>query len=147
MRLKVSNAFLLPSTVLKLIIFHYLYLHLPQKFLMFTHANIFIEGDGETTPSYYNAQFSRIVDDNLLEIEKVRGVNKLSIAGTDQYEFKGTVLADYKPILETNSLSHNRAGLLTRRQLTAGPEFGITVGSNATSLDGFHIVFGTVLSG
>ena len=40
----------------------------------------------------------------------------------------------------------NRRGLLTRRQLTVGPEFGITL--NATeALDGFHVIFGTVLEG
>jgi cyclophilin family peptidyl-prolyl cis-trans isomerase len=39
-----------------------------------------------------------------------------------------------------------RAGLLTRRQLTSGPEFGVTV-AEAPSLDGFHVVFGTILEG
>lgn len=48
--------------------------------------------------------------------------------------------------METNSISHSKAGLLTRKQLTAGPEFGITLG-NATDLDGFHVCFGAVLSG
>ena len=106
-----------------------------------------IDGDGETAPNFYNAQFSRIVDDNLLLIEKIPGISALKIAGTDQYEYKGNVLTDYTPILETNGISHNKAGYLTRRQLTVGPEFGITVGSNATSLDGFHLVFGTILQG
>ena len=106
-----------------------------------------LDGDGETAPNFYNAQFSRIVEDNLLEVEKIRGVSTLKIAGTEQYEYKGNVLTDYKPILETNSISHNRAGYLTRRQLTSGPEFGITVSNNATSLDGFHVVFGTILEG
>ena len=82
-----------------------------------------IDGDGETAPNFYNAQFSRIVDDNLLLIEKIPGISALKIAGTDQYEYKGNVLTDYTPILETNGISHNKAGYLTRRQLTVGPEF------------------------
>jgi cyclophilin family peptidyl-prolyl cis-trans isomerase len=40
----------------------------------------------------------------------------------------------------------HRRGLLTRRELSAGPEFGITMDA-APSLDGFHVVFGTVLEG
>lgn len=40
-----------------------------------------------------------------------------------------------------------RRGLLTRRQLTTGPEFGITLGP-ASYLDGFgHVVFGIILEG
>lgn len=107
-----------------------------------------IDGDGETTPNFYNTLFSKIVDDNLLIVEKIQGVSTMKIAGTDQYEYKGNVLTDYKPILETNGISHNRAGYLTRRQLTSGPEFGITIGNDAaTTLDGFHVVFGTILEG
>ena len=39
-----------------------------------------------------------------------------------------------------------RRGLLTRRQLTTGPEFQITL-KPSEALDGFHLVFGTVLQG
>ena len=105
-----------------------------------------VDGDGETTPNFYNAQFSKIVDGNLLEIEKIRGVNKISLAGSEQYEYKGNVLPNYNPILETNTLTHSTAGLLTRKQLSPGPEFGITL-KNATNLDGFHIIFGKIISG
>ena len=42
---------------------------------------------------------------------------------------------------------HNyRRGLLTRRQLSDGPEFGITM-APASALDSFNIVFGRVLEG
>ena len=44
------------------------------------------------------------------------------------------------------SLSPPRKGLLSRKQLTNGPEFGVTLGK-IEALDGFHVVFGIVLSG
>jgi cyclophilin family peptidyl-prolyl cis-trans isomerase len=105
-----------------------------------------IDGNGVDYPSYINSQFTRVVGGDYLEMEKVRGVNKVSIAGTEQYEYGGNVLTDYQPILENNDLRHTRAGLLTRRQLTEGPEFGITL-DKAPELDSFHVVFGTVLEG
>ena len=55
-------------------------------------------------------------------------------------------MTDYRPILEQNGIPHNRKGLLTRRQLTEGPEFAMTL-DKAEELDGFHVVFGTVLEG
>jgi cyclophilin family peptidyl-prolyl cis-trans isomerase len=105
-----------------------------------------VNGDGETRPSFYNSQFSKIINGNFLQIERVRGINAVNIAGTEQFEYKGNILSDYTPILEQNNIPHYRKGLLTRRQLTAGPEFGITLGP-ANELDAFHNVFGTVLEG
>jgi cyclophilin family peptidyl-prolyl cis-trans isomerase len=57
------------------------------------------------------------------------------------------LLAHHTDLSLSPFLSHFlRRGLLTRRQLTVGPEFGITL--NATeALDGFHVIFGTVLEG
>ena len=105
-----------------------------------------IDGNGVDAPSYINCQFQRVVGGDFLEMEKVRGVNKVSIAGTEQYEYGGNVLTDYKPILENNDLRHTRSGLLTRRQLTEGPEFGITL-DKAPELDSFHVIFGFVIDG
>jgi cyclophilin family peptidyl-prolyl cis-trans isomerase len=67
-----------------------------------------LDGDGETTPSYVNCQFTRIVNGSLLEMERVRGINKISIAGSDSLEFKGNLLTDYTPILESNQLPHDK---------------------------------------
>ena len=55
-------------------------------------------------------------------------------------------MTDYRPILEQNGIPHSRKGLLTRRQLTEGPEFAVTL-DKAEELDGFHVVFGVVLEG
>jgi len=73
-----------------------------------------VTGDGLTKPSYQNSQFVKVVEGELLEIEKVRGINLVNIAGSEQYEYKGEILRDYTPILESNSLRHNSRGLLTR---------------------------------
>lgn len=105
-----------------------------------------LDGNGLDRPNFIRSQFSRVQDDVLLEVEKVKGINKINIGGADAFEYQGNILADYKPILETNNLLHDKKGLLTRRQLYDGPEFGITLGA-ATSLDGFHVVFGRVLEG
>eukprot|EP01038_Epipyxis_sp_PR26KG_P008017 gene8017-10865_t len=114
----------------------------PQSVAIFLET---IRSNGTSLPTYYNSQFSRLSEEGIMEVEKVRGINSITIAGVEKYEYAGNVL-DYKPILEPNRISHNRRGLLTRKQLTAGPEFGITLKENK-ELDAFHIAFGEVLDG
>jgi cyclophilin family peptidyl-prolyl cis-trans isomerase len=105
-----------------------------------------LDGDGNVYPSFYNCQFTKIVNESLLEMERVRGINRVDIAGSESYEYQGNILTDYQPILENSNVSHNKRGLLTRRQLVSGPEFGITL-SPAPELDQFHIAFGEVVEG
>ena len=57
------------------------------------------------------------------------------------YEF-----AYYSSLFLLIILNKYRKGLLTRRQLTNGPEFGITL-KETVNLDGFHVIFGIVLQG
>lgn len=97
------------------------------------------------TPSFYNARFSKIVD-NCLEIDKIRGLNVVNIGGVEQYEYAGNLLPNYKPILEQSNVRHTKRGLLTRKQLSATPEFGITM-DKAEQLDAFHVNFGEVIEG
>ena len=104
-----------------------------------------IRSDGSLIPSYRNSQLSRITEEGLIEIEKIRGLNTVLLAGTDQYEYDGNLM-DYKPILESNGIKHARLGLLSRRQLSSTPEFGITL-KPSSELDSFHVVFGTILEG
>jgi len=104
-----------------------------------------IQSDGSLIPSYRNSQLSRITDEGLIELEKIRGLNTILLAGTDQYEYDGNLM-DYKPILESNGIKHSRLGLLSRRQLSSTPEFGITL-KPSSELDSFHVVFGTILEG
>ena len=108
-----------------------------------------IDGDGANTPNYINTQFAKIGLDGLLEVERVRGINKMKLAGQDEWEYQGNILQDYAmPILESNDLRHDRKGLVTRRKLTSTPEFGITLtDGGGPTLDGFHCVFGEVLGG
>ena len=70
-----------------------------------------LEGDGIQFPSYLNSQFTRIVNGTLLEIERVKGINTVDIAGTESYEFKGNLLTEYTPILESNELRHTKYDL------------------------------------
>lgn len=113
-----------------------------------------VKGDGIELPSFYNAQFQRVTPQGLLEMDKVRGVNEVNIAGSSQWEYKGNLLSNYKPILENNGLHHDRLGLLTHKQLSSTPEFSITLRDkkdqteeDLKALDSFHCVFGEVLEG
>ena len=109
-----------------------------------------IDGDGVNQPNFINTQFAKIgALDGLLEIERVRGLNKVQLAGQEEYEYQGNLLPEYaNPILESNEIRHDRRGLLTRLKLTSTPEFGITLAADKSpSLDGFHCVFGEVLEG
>lgn len=102
--------------------------------------------DGVEKPNYTNTQFNKLLN-GLLEIEHIRGINTMNIAGNEQYEYQGNLLVDYyKPILERNDIKHDSAGLLTRSSLSGTPEFGITT-SACPDLDTFHVVFGEITSG
>lgn len=106
--------------------------------------------NGTDYPSYAGAQFTKINDDNVLEMEKVRGVQQVVIAGADNAEYRGKLLMDYNLIAESNRAvsKHFRRGLLTRNRLSKGPQFGITLANSPTpSLDQFNEVFGVVLDG
>jgi len=131
-----------------------------------------IQSDGDKLPTFLNSQFSKVTDNCLLQLDDMPRLEVVNIAGTEQFQYGGEILTNYKPILDTNSIRHDRyvytlyvsfyhhyflvlimvmirtyrRGLLTRRQLTTGPEFGITLGP-APFLDGFHVVFGVVLEG
>ena len=63
------------------------------------------QSDGEERPSFINCQFSRITSDGLLEIEKVRGINTVTIAGSDQLEYNGKLLST-EQMIETNYVKH-----------------------------------------
>ena len=76
----------------------------PQSCKLFLDV---IKSDGESTPSYYNSQFSRINEDGLLELERVRSLNIIELAGQEQYEYAGNLMP-YSPILENTGLSHDR---------------------------------------
>lgn len=111
-----------------------------------------IRGDGVETPNYGNALFYKITPTGLLEMDKVKGIRKVNIAGQEQYEYNGNILSGYTPLLENNGLSHNRKGLLSAKQLASTPEFSITLNDKPSKdelneLDTFHCVFGEVLSG
>jgi|AntAceMinimDraft_12_1070368.scaffolds.fasta_scaffold50545_2 hypothetical protein len=93
-----------------------------------------------------NAQFARITTLGLLEMDKVRGVNKMTIGGSEQFEFMGNLLTDYKPLLENSGVHHDRRGLLTRKQLTSTPEFSITTLQVCTN-NKCLLIFGRYLEG
>ena len=73
-------------------------------------AEVFLRSilsDGSTIPSFINSQFSRVSEEGVLELERVRGLNSVLLAGSEQFEFGGEVM-DYQPILESNSIRHSR---------------------------------------
>jgi cyclophilin family peptidyl-prolyl cis-trans isomerase len=127
--------------------------HAPQSVKLFLDT---VMGNGIDTPDYINAQFQRVTPQGLLEMDSVRGMNAISIAGSSQYEYRGKVLSGYKPILESPDdgllVHHDKMGLLTHRQLSSTPEFSITLKDDPSredvdELDAFHCVFGEVVEG
>jgi cyclophilin family peptidyl-prolyl cis-trans isomerase len=105
-----------------------------------------VSSGDEDYPSFINAQISRVNEDGLIEVQKLRGLDLVSLAGSDQYEYKGKVITDFIPVVESNDFRHTIRGLLTKSQLSGNPEFAITTKANP-ALDQFHEVFGIVLSG
>jgi len=107
-----------------------------------------LTANGVDFPNYLNAQFLKIgQDDGLLEIEKVRGLKRIQLAGSDAFEFDGQIMTEMnKPLIEKNALLHDRPGLLTRSTLSSTPEFSITTKA-AAALDSFHCVFGEIVNG
>ena len=105
-----------------------------------------IKGDGETTPSFTKSIMTKVTEEGIFTLDKVRGVNPVTIAGAEQYEFRGTIQPQLLPIIEPNGLSHTQSGLLSHRQFGMGGEFGIALRPNA-ALDATHSVFGRTLSG
>jgi len=103
-------------------------------------------GDGEEFPSLQKSLFSKVTEDGVLTLEKIRGVDRVQIAGEEQFAYRGQIQPLLQPFIETNSLSHDRSGFLTRRQFGSGGEFGISLRENER-LNGAYEVFGCVLEG
>ena len=111
-----------------------------------THFLNACKSNSDIFPSYLNSQFTKINENGLIEIEKLRGLELISIAGSDQYEYHGKLLPELIPTFESSDFKHIRRGLLTKSQLSGGLEFGITTRSNS-QLDQFYEVFGIVIEG
>lgn len=67
-----------------------------------------VQSDGEKLPTYLNSQFSKVSDNCLLQLNDISKLEVINIAGTEQYQYGGDILTDYKPILDTNSIRHDR---------------------------------------
>jgi hypothetical protein len=66
-----------------------------------------VESNGDL-PTFINAQFNRIIDETLLQIDSIPGLEVVNVVGNEQYQYNGEVLTSYNPILESNQLRHNR---------------------------------------
>ena len=115
------------------------------NFLSFVRGDIgqFAKTPGEG-PSYRQGAFTTLEPGVLLQGGRINGLKLGEFGGEPVWEF-GTRPVPVKAVVEANDLSHDRRGLLTRKQFQAGPEFGITLGP-ATSLNGGWEVFGRVSS-
>jgi hypothetical protein len=67
-----------------------------------------VQSNGTDLPTYLNSQFGRIIDGTLLQIDDNQRLDVAMIAGEPQYQYQGNLLTDYKPILEANTLRHDR---------------------------------------
>jgi cyclophilin family peptidyl-prolyl cis-trans isomerase len=109
-----------------------------------------VQSDGENFPTFVGTQFTKLLEENrLLTIEKLPFISEVTIAGKNEFEYRGNLLNfSTNSMIETNQLKHNQKGLLTRKLLSPGAEFSITMSPDySRQLDGFNLVFGRVLSG
>jgi len=116
-----------------------------ERFVDFVRGTVGQFRDSGDGPSYRSSGFERISPGELLEGGRIAGLQQEPFAGVLEYQFRSRLLP-LRPLLEANELRHQRRGLITRRLLEAGPEFGVTLGP-APRLDGGWEVIGEVLSG
>ncbi|GJD12504.1 Peptidyl-prolyl cis-trans isomerase B [Galdieria sulphuraria] len=95
--------------------------------------------------SYDFSLFYRCSPGILLEGGKIPNLRLTSVGDTTFYDIGGALIAA-NPQVETNSLKHTERGLLTRKRLQFGPEFGITLAGHP-ELDVSHTVFGKLEQG
>lgn len=120
-----------------------------RTFLSYCVPGEFENSDGELErrPSLDSAVFWRMVPGEAIDAGRVPGLNEVQINGARVLKFAANrrvyPLGESR---ETNSIKHNRRGLLTKRAGMVGPEFSVTLGPSP-QLDGRAVVFGEVLSG
>jgi len=110
-----------------------------QHFLKFVTANY---GEG---PAYSSGMFYRHEAGRWIEGGRINGLSTTQVAGQETFQWNGRVVP-LAPILETNSLRHDRKFLLSHRKFNPGPEFDITL-SSTPELDASNTVFGEVIAG
>ena len=67
-----------------------------------------IQSDGDKLPTFLNSQFSKVTDNCLLQLDDLPRLEVVNIAGTEQFQYGGEILTNYKPILDTNTIRHDR---------------------------------------
>ena len=67
-----------------------------------------VASDGEMFPSFLNSQFGQIVDQKVLQLDGIADLDVVTIAGNSEYEYRGSLLSDWRPFLETNALRHDK---------------------------------------
>ncbi|GJQ14739.1 hypothetical protein GpartN1_g6530.t1 [Galdieria partita] len=102
-------------------------------------------GSEEPFVSYDFSLFYRCSPGILLEGGKIPNLRLTSVGDTTFYDIGGALIAA-NPQVETNTLKHTERGLLTRKKLHFGPEFGITLAGHS-ELDVSHTVFGKLEEG
>lgn len=96
-------------------------------------------------PAYRSSSFERLRPGVLVEGGRITGLDLTPFAGQLEYQYRSRLL-QLRPVMEVNDIRHTRRGLLTRRILNSGPEFGVTLAA-APSLDGSWEVIGELQEG
>ena len=99
-------------------------------------------------PRYSKSLFARR-DGLVLEGGKIGGLTPVALGAARLLRYKdGSALDVSSPPVESSGVRHARRGLLTRRVLDGGPEFGITLTAlDPPELEAERVVFGTLLDG
>ncbi|EOD15059.1 hypothetical protein EMIHUDRAFT_434219 [Emiliania huxleyi CCMP1516] len=105
----------------------------------------FVKGDigqfrsSSDGPSYRTGAFTTLRPGVILQGGRINGLRLTEFAGAQQYEY-GSRLVPLDGVVEVNELKHDRRGLITRRQFSAGPEFGITLGPAPQLDSGWEVI-------
>lgn len=115
-----------------------------KKFLEFVDGTTGQFSKSGGGPAYSSSSFFKLKPGEAIEGGRINGLRLTDFAGQREYEYMSR-LVPLRPLLEANSLRHDRRGLLTRAIFNAGPEFGVTLNA-APNLDGENEIFGQLES-
>jgi len=116
-----------------------------KKFLSFVDGNPGTFDKDGGGPSYSTGAFNRLKPGIVIEGGRINGLTTTEFAGQQEFQYMSRLVM-LRPVLEGNSLKHDRRGLLTRDIFNPGPEFGVTLGV-APELDGKNEVIGQLEPG
>ena len=93
-----------------------------KRFLEFVSGTVGQFKDSADGPSYASSGFEKITPGDLLEGGRIFGLEQTKFAGNIEYQYRSRLLP-LRPTLESNTILHDRQGLLTKRTVKMNRPF------------------------